>query len=392
MVDFHPPHDSPRPAQLTLYRYRLPLRQSFGHAAANRDVNEGLLVRLELADGTVGLGEGIPRPYVTGETIESAAEVVRTTYAPLFARENPLAAGPTPGSAFGVWHNAAWCACELAYLDALARAAGLRLADFLGRLLLRPVAPKITVRAAGVIGAELPAAIHRSLTRMRWYGMRDFKLKVGLPGDRENLRVCYDKLRRGLIRGRFNLRVDANAAWSYADALAACRWMKAFRVSAVEQPLAKGDEADLPRLRREGGLPVMIDESLIDYAGAEKLAALGAADIWNVRISKNGGLLQSLRLADLAQAHNITLMIGAMVGESGILSAAARTFLQLVPAVRFLENSYGKHLLAEDLVDERTTFGYGGRVRPLPGPGLGVTLSESALDRLTERLAQIPLG
>jgi len=84
-------------------------------------------------------------------------------------------------------------------------------------------------------------------------------------------------------------------------------------------------------------------------------------------------------------------MLGALVGESGILSAAARVFLQLAPPVRFLENSYGSFLLKRDLVLQRTRFGYGGRIRPLAGNGLGVELNESALADLTEEVARIPL-
>jgi len=389
--DLSPPAGSPRPAKLTLQRYRLPLRRVFEHAALRRDTSEGLLVQLELSDGTVGLGEGVPRPYVTGETVQSAIEVIREVYAARLASENPLAGEPAQGSAYGVMHNAAWCACELAYLDGLARSAEAHLADYLGKLLQRPVARKIAVRAAGVVGAESPREIRRGLRRMRWFGLRDFKVKVGLPGDRENLLVCNDQLRRGLPVGRITLRADANGAWSFEEALAACQWLRVYRVAALEQPLPKGDEADLPPLREKAGLPLMLDESVADYAGAERLARAGAADYWNLRVSKNGGLLATLRLAQLAESQGVGLMLGCMVGESGILSAAARAFLLLVPRVRFVENSYGEFLLAEDLVSERTRFGYGGRLRPLYGPGLGVTLDSAAVERLAERVAEIKL-
>lgn len=381
-----------RARRLTLYRYRLPLRRRFGHASAVRDTNQGILVRLELSDGSVGLGEGVPRPYVTGESINSAIEAVQKIYVPRLASDDPLANGPAAGSAWGVWHNAAWCACELAWLDAQSRSAGLPLAEHLGRALGRPVSRAITPRVAGVIGAEDSRNVSRSLLVMQLIGLRDFKLKVGLPTDRQNLALCSRRLGRGLARGKVTLRVDANGVWSLEEALRACRWMKDHHVAALEQPLRKGDEADLPELRRQGGLPIMLDESLIDLVGARALAEAGAADYWNLRIAKNGGLLQSLRLADLAREHGVGLMLGALVGESGILSAAARVFLQLVPEVRFVENSYGSFLLAEDLVRERTRFGYGGRLRPLRGPGLGVTLKEVALERLAKEVACIDLS
>jgi len=382
---------SATPKVLTLYRYRLPLRLRFKHAAAAREVNEGILVQLTLADGTVGLGEGVPRPYVTGETVETAIEVIRDTYAARLASDDPLGGGPVPGDEPGTWHNAAWCACELAYLDAQARSAGVPLAAYLGRMLNRPVSAKIRARVAGVAGADSAAEIRRRVRMMRWFGLRDFKLKVGLPADRENVAACAAALGAPLAAGKVTLRVDANGVWSLDEALDACAWMKPLGVAAVEQPLAKGAEADLPELRRRAGLAIMLDESLVDYESAARLADAGAADLWNVRVSKNGGLLGVLRLADLARERGIAVMLGAMVGESGILSAAARAFLQLVPDVRFVENSYGSFLLEKDLVRESTRFGYGGRLRRLRGPGLGVTLSDKSVERLAERVAEVPL-
>ena len=383
---------APPARTLTLYRYHLPLRQKFRHATAEREVNEGVLVQLELADGSVGLGEGIPRPYVTGETMNSALEIIQETYAARLAGPHPLAEGPVAGSALGVWHNAAWCACELAYLDAAARSAGLSVADLLGRALNRPVARTIRQRVAGVIGADKPDDVARRLWLMRLFGLRDFKLKVGCSSDHTSLTICREQLRRAMAAGRATLRVDANGIWTLEEARQACRWMAPLGVAAVEQPLRRGDEADLPQLRAEAGLPIMLDESLVSERGAAELLAAGAADAWNLRLTKNGGLLATLRLADLALKNGITLMLGALVGESGILSAAGRVVLQLVPEIRYLENSYGNLLLRHDLVRERTRFGYGGKLSPLRGPGLGVTLNPSALPELTERIAVIPLG
>jgi muconate cycloisomerase len=392
MADAPLTFDAPPPHTLTLYRYRLPMKQKFRHATAAREENEGILVRLELADGTVGLGEGVPRPYVTGETINSAIEVIRDTYAARLAGPTPLAEGPLPGSALGVWHNAAWGACELAYLDAVARAARLPLAQLLGRRLNRPVARTIRQRVAGVIGADKPDEVARKLRLMRMFGLRDFKLKVGTSADHTNVNICREQLRRAMDAGRATLRVDANGVWSLDEAIQACRWMAPLGIAAVEQPLRRGDEADLPRLRNEASIPIMVDESLVAESQAAELLATGAADVWNLRVTKNGGLLATLRLVDLARAHGIAVMLGALVGESGILSAAARVVLQLAPEIRYVENSYGSWLLRRDLVREGTRFGYGGRLRPLRGVGLGVTLNEAAVNDLTERVAVISLA
>ncbi|MGE3820226.1 MAG: dipeptide epimerase, partial [Isosphaeraceae bacterium] len=70
-------------------------------------------------------------------------------------------------------------------------------------------------------------------------------------------------------------------------------------------------------------------------------------------------------------------------GETGLLSAAGRHLAGLVQGLRYVEGSYDRHVLSENLTREDPTFGYGGRARPLSGPGLGVNVDPGALDRLT---------
>src|SRR5262245_25596294 len=57
---------------LKLFRAAVPLKKVVKHASFERSVSENLVVRVELSDGTIGYGEGVPRPYVTGETVDTA--------------------------------------------------------------------------------------------------------------------------------------------------------------------------------------------------------------------------------------------------------------------------------------------------------------------------------
>jgi L-Ala-D/L-Glu epimerase / N-acetyl-D-glutamate racemase len=63
-------------ARVEVMTAELPFRFSFGHALAERTSSTNVYVRLMLADGTVGYGEGVPRSYVTGETVEGAVEAL----------------------------------------------------------------------------------------------------------------------------------------------------------------------------------------------------------------------------------------------------------------------------------------------------------------------------
>src|SRR5262249_45450104 len=57
--------------ELTVHHVRIPLRKAVRHASYTRSDTDNLVVRCVLDDGTAGFGEGVPREYVTGETVES---------------------------------------------------------------------------------------------------------------------------------------------------------------------------------------------------------------------------------------------------------------------------------------------------------------------------------
>ena len=384
---------TPRPKSLEVWTYEIPMRIRFEHALAGRSISTGILVRLELSNGTVGWGEGIPRDYVTGETIETAVDIIRKVYAERLLVDAPLA--ETPVESDGIVHNAAWCACELAYLDAVGNSRGVRVADMLaGQLGFKP--RRLLRRVSAIISAGSLAKVRRNLRMMRLLQFRDYKLKVGRDAEQDeaNLAECHRQLARGMKRKhgptRRTLRVDANGAWDLEEAVRRAESLARWGVLAVEQPLAKGNEDALTELRRRTSVPIMLDESLITLAEGQERIRRGQVDLFNIRISKNGGLVQSLRLARLAHEAGIDFQLGCMVGETGVLTAAGRIFLELVgPRVRFAEGSYGRFLLRSDVTRERLSFGYGGLVRKMTGPGLGVHIQPHKLRWVARRATRI---
>ena len=140
--------------------------------------------------------------------------------------------------------------------------------------------------------------------------------------------------------------------------------------------------ADLPALKACVNTPLMYDESLVTMDDANRLIEQKVADAFNIRISKCGGLLPSLRLAHLAHKHGVTIQLGCMVGETSILSAAGRRFLEMAPGVRFAEGWHGTLLISNDVVRKSLRFGYGGRGRALGPYGLGIVVERARLESL----------
>ncbi len=367
--------------RVSILTARLPFRFSFGHALAERASSTNVYVKVTLDDGTVGFGEGVPREYVTGETAATAVTALRDRYAPALLGRRldapeavPAALDAIAASArthAGGVDGAAWCALELALLDAGGRHFHRSVRDWLG-----PCRSPVVCYTA-VIPFMRPARLAAIAAVIRLLRIPHVKVKVGadLATDLRALR----RLRR-VLGARVDLRVDANAAWTADEALEAIARMRPYRVSAVEQPVAASDLEGLRRVTAATPELIIVDESLRTVEEARLLAATGACNAFNVRVSKCGGLLASARIARVAAEVGLACVVGAQVGESGILSAAGR-HLAAATAPRYVEGSAGRLLLREDLTAENVLPGWGGRARAFEGSGLGVNVREATLGR-----------
>lgn len=386
--------------ELTAFHVPIALRKPIRHASHTRDSNDTLIVRCALSDGSVGWGEALPRPYVTGESIASVWRQLRETdFSQLAETEFPdgrTAAGlvdelpladvaPDEGIAIReCFGNSVRCALELAMLDAAGRSAQLSVSDLIASFPeSRPVARSTdTVRYSGVITATSPARQWVSALKMRVFGFCQVKVKVGVPGIADA--ACLRRIRRVLGK-RVDLRLDANEAWYPEDVVARMRPLQEFAPTSLEQPVPHARVAALADVRPLLSTPVMLDESLCCDEDAERAIAGGWCDLFNIRISKCGGLLPSVRLAARAVTAGLGFQLGCQVGETGILSAAGRHFACCIGPARFLEGSYDRFLVRERLTDEDVTFGWSGRAPRLTGVGLGVTVDEQRVRSLARR-------
>lgn len=364
-----------------VWRNVLPMR-SFEHAAASRNVAEAIFVKLTLSDGRAGWGESLPRHYVTGENLETVADCLQSLFWERL-RSSPLQALLAGDEALpfrgpdGQRVNAARCAVEMALLDAMARPDG----QAWERMVDSPsgASPRIRSRVTGVLGSADPSRTAKRLRLMWWYGIRNYKLKLGLgdESDAENLHVVHRRLGVPIAAGRAALRVDANGAWDGDETLDQSEKLGHYGVSAIEQPIY-GSAEKLVDLAGRCWLPLIADESLLDKADADVLAEAGDGVWWNIRISKNGGPIAAVRLLCKAAEANIPAGLGCMVGESSLLSACQRQVLMAVGGqVKFVEGNYGRFLLGGDVAAGRSLrFGYGGKLKALSGKGMGVDVDE----------------
>lgn len=383
-----------RIVELGAWHVRVALRRKVTHASHTRTDTDNVVVRCKLSDGSTGYGEGVPRDYVTGDTIDSSLELLKradlakqfdadcTDFVQAVHLAERIKLAPSPGDDRGIVGNAARCALELAVLDAFGRAFGENLTR-----VTELVAPDIyqfqpEVQYSGVIGN--PRGWKKRVYPLvyRLAGFKQVKLKVGIEGQNDVERTQL--IRRWLGR-KIDLRIDANEAWKPAEVMQRIKELEPFGITSVEQPVRHEDIACLADVRKQVKTPIMLDESLCGLIDAERAAKNGWCDLFNIRISKCGGYIPSVRLAQFAQRHNLGYQLGCQVGETAILSAAGRHFATSVAGIRYLEGSYDRHLVWESLSEEDLTFRRNGKAPALIRSGLGFTLDPARLDWVTQR-------
>lgn len=382
-----------RVIELVAWHVRIPLRQVVRHASHVRAETDNVLIGCMLEDGTKGFGEGVPREYVTGETIDSALKHLKRSDLPAqlapcrdFAAVLPmlerLRMEPVPGDDRNCQGNAARCAVELALLDAFGRKFDEPLSTVTRLVAPELYRPRDHVRYGGAITSAQGLALRFTAWKYRVFRFRQLKVKVGIAGqdDLERLRIV-----RARMGPRVDIRVDANEAWSRNEVAERILELKPFHISSVEQPVAHADVDCLAEVRRQVGVPIMLDESLCSMVDAERTAAKGTCDLFNLRLSKCGGFIPALRLAQFAQRRGLGYQLGCQVGETALLSAAGRAFATSVDGIRYLEGSFDRHLVREALAMQDITFGWGGWAPTLTRPGLGVDLDPAALHRVAVR-------
>jgi muconate cycloisomerase len=328
----------------------------------------------------------LPRLYVTGETVDSSFELLRDRVLPQLVGKQfdtyeqvEAFLGACDGKVPRDWvaaeipQCAAWCAVDLALLDTFGRAFNRRVSPAQNN------GSQSRARFSGVLSAERGLKLVKLCLLFRLFHFDQVKIKVE-KGD------CVSAVRmaKRFLGKSVDVRIDANMAWDLRQATIMMKDLSRLGVRSFEQPLPAEALDEMAQIVRETGLDVMADESLSDGDSLCRLIEKQACRAVNVRISKCGGLIASVRRCREARQAGLIVQVGCQVGESSLLSAAQLALLAQVPDVTYVEGCFGRRLLREDVAQPILQFGYGGRPpRPTAGFGLGVEVDEAALQRYT---------
>ncbi len=284
---------------------------SFDIAGGQSTAIHAILVKIHTDDELTGIGEAVPMPAYSGQTIGGVVEALSDYLIPALLdvpiesieglhqrmntaiKEQPMAKA----------------ALDIAYHDVVGKIQGVPVYQLLGG------AYRKMVPLSWAIGLGSPEDIiheaHEAISR----GFRTIKVKIGVDAERD-LEVVA-RLRESLGPD-IQLRVDANEGYDYRTARSTLLKLQAHNLQLIEQPLPRWDVRGIRDLRSRLDTPILADESLFTIQDAMTLVQENAADLFNIKLMKLGGLRPALKVGAIAEAAGIPCMVGACP-NSGLL-------------------------------------------------------------------------
>ena len=335
-------------------RYTVHPKSPFAIARSKTTAYERVRVRLVDDAGIEGWGEAAPNVYYH--------ETADTVVAALAKLEQVAARSRTVASLNDIEVLEEWMLAAVQGNASARSAISAAAHDLLGKKEGQPVWRLFGLEPMQAPPSSFTIAITESdadLVRRVEEAHRYPILKVKLGTDRDEWivrtvkRVAPTKL----------LRVDANAAWTVAQAITMSRTLADLGVELLEQPVAAADTDGLRQVTQQSPIPVIADESCITASDIPRLA--GAVHGINIKLSKCGGLAEARRMALDAQRAKLKVMLGCMIESSLGISAMA----QLAPLADYADLD-GAALLSDDPFEGVSiTDGF---IKLSDKPGLGV--------------------
>ncbi len=362
-------------SKVEVFSIGMPLVGTFTSGGVSKSITKCVVVRITDTDGTIGISSIDPSSTAKSpHTGPELALVIQNKIAPALIGRDPrnithileMASRLTPsqpGAVVGV---------ELACIELVCRRGGIALYDYIGgavhdRLLFN-----------GWVGELPPDEAVAEALRWKNAGFKSMKIKVGNDVGKDSARV---KAVREAVGKDIQLRMDANMQCNVDQALALCKAVKSCDMQLFEQPTPKDDLAALARIRREGGIPIMADESISDHQSLIRVIKADCADYVKFGIKQAGGLLLASRMLATAEAAGLPVVLGHGFGLD--LSTTAEVMLaatsrNVVPGLECV----GPLKVVDTVATTRLDISCGCIALP-SGPGLGIALDEKKLAQYT---------
>lgn len=342
-----------------------------------------VFVKLTADDGTAGWGQSLPVPKWSYETPETAVIVLREYLGPALLRRDPLdiegaheALDRALAAGFSTGMPIARAGLDMALHDLAGKLTGKSIAEMWGRPSGGPVRLSWTVNVPSL--DDIESEVENGLRR----GYRSFNLKVA-PDPKFDVELVR-RVRR-LAPDGF-LWADANCGYDLETALSVAPKLADAGVEVLESPLRPNRIRGYQALKRQGALPITMDEGVVSQVEAEEFIALGMMDGLTLKVSRCGGLLPARRQIETALRSGLFWLGSGLTDPD--LSLAASLILYGAYGLEKPAALNGPQFLTTHVL--KTPLAIEGDLAQVPtGPGLGVEVDEEKLAELVAKTNQM---
>jgi L-Ala-D/L-Glu epimerase len=358
--------------RVELYKLSIPLIEPFVTSLGRDDHAENILIKIISKEGITGFGECSPYMPINGESIDTCYAVGQY-FAKLLKGKNALAIEECiiamDKLIYG--NTSIKSAFDMALYDIASQSAGVPLYKFLGGSNDKTIITDYTVSIGD------PQKMAADAVKIKTAGYPAIKIKLGNNGELDIVRI---KAIREAVGNEIPLRIDANQGWSVEEAIKTLQALGKYDIQHCEEPIARWNFMQLPRVKRESPIPIMADECCGDEHDAERLIQLNACDYFNIKLGKSGGIFKALKMVKLAEQAHIHLQVGAML-ESRLAMTAFAHFSLCSPMIVHFDFDTAL-MFSEDPVSGGIVYEKNGVVKVPEVVGLGARIEEDWLSKL----------
>jgi len=347
------------------------LEGSPGHAV--------VFVKIAADNGTVGWGQSLPVPTWSYETPETALIVLQRYLAPALVGLDPLdsktcqkALDKALAPSFTTGMPISRAGLDIALNDLAGKLTDKSIAEMWGRPRGGPVTLNWTlnVRSLDEIDTQIEAASER--------GYHHFNVKIG--ADAKFDVAMAQRIRRQAPKA--HIWVDANGQYDLDTALETAPKLADAGVDVLEAPLRPNRISGYQALKKQGALPITMDEGVISPVEAEEFIRLGMVDGLTVKVSRCGGLASAKRQIDLVQDAGLFWLCSGLTDPD--ISMAASLALCGACDLAYPAALNGPQFLTADVLQNPLEI-TGDTAQVPHGPGLGIDVDESKIEELQGR-------
>lgn len=366
-----------RITSVKVMQLEVPLKKTYALSKAygKLEITEPIVIEVHTDEGIIGYGECEPWPLFTGESVGTTITVLKEIV--------PAIIGADPCNIWDIHHRMdrvikgklqAKGAIDIACYDILGKAKNMPVHQILGG----KQREKMPVMWA--IGGSTPEESAAEVLAARDAGYQGCMIKVG--GNDYKLDAARTIAVREAVGPDFALNVDANQGWDTDTAIRFGKLVEKCDLMYFEQPVKAGDVYGMAKVRRALNIPISADEGVITIEDALHLIKNEAADIFSIKVSKNGGIMRAKEIINLAKAHGIQIFFNSQI-EEGIAQAASLQMGATTSNIVAMGHAYfsPKRLEADICTYEDQINVEEGTVSILDKPGLGIELKEDRINK-----------